>query len=150
MRFINKKRMLALGAVGVIAIAGFAYAYWTGSGSGSGTGTAGTSSTVTVTGTVASGIAPGTNRAVTFTAANASASPIYVTEVQLVSVAPDVGHATCETDDFTMADVTQNHQVPAGATVNPLPTNGSLVYANTGVSQDACKDATLTLTLSTS
>ena len=150
MRFINKKRLLALGAVGVIAIAGFAYAYWTGSGSGTGTGTAGTSSTVTVTGTVASGIAPGTNRAVTFTAANASTSPIYVTTVSLVSIAPDAGHATCAVADFSMANVTENHQVPAGATAEALPTNGSLVYANTGVSQDACKGATLTLTLSTS
>ena len=50
--------------------------------------------------------------------------------------------------DFTMADVTVSHQVPAGATAEALPTNGSLVFANTAVNQDACKDATLTLTLS--
>jgi hypothetical protein len=45
---------------------------------------------------------------------------------------------------------TENHQVPGNATVEPLPTNGSLVYAETGVNQDACKSATLTLTLSSS
>jgi hypothetical protein len=49
-----------------------------------------------------------------------------------------------------MADVTEAHEVPAGATVEPLPNNGSLVYANTAVSQDNCKGATLTLTLSSS
>jgi hypothetical protein len=105
---------------------------------------------VTITGTVAPGIAPGTSKAVSFTAANSSSSPIYVTTVHLESVAADAGHASCDTDDFTMADVTQNHQVPAGATANALPTNGSLVYANTAVNQDACKNATLTLTLSSS
>jgi hypothetical protein len=49
-----------------------------------------------------------------------------------------------------MADVTENHQVPAEATAEALPTHGSLVYANTAVSQDNCKGATLTLTLSSS
>jgi hypothetical protein len=49
-----------------------------------------------------------------------------------------------------MADVTENHQVPAEATAEALPNNGSLVFANTSVSQDACKGATLTLTLSSS
>jgi len=147
MRF-TKRRTIAVGTIAAIAIAGLAYAYWTGTGSGTGTGTAGTSGTVTITGTVASGIAPGTNRSVSFTAANPSTSPIRVTTVHLESVAADAGHSGCTTADFTMADVTENHQVPAGATVEPLPTNGSLVYANTAVNQDACKNATLTLTLS--
>jgi hypothetical protein len=149
MRFI-KKRRIALGTVALVAIAGLAYAYWTGTGSGTGTGAVGTSGTATITGTIASGIAPGTSKAVTFTAANPSDSPIQVTTVHLDSVAVDAGHAGCATADFTMADATENHQVPAGATAEPLPSDGSLVYANTGVSQDACQGATLTLTLSSS
>jgi hypothetical protein len=147
MTFIKKRRII-LGAIALTGIAALAYAYWTGTGSGTGTGTAGTSSTVTLTGTVASGIAPGTNKAVSFTAANAGSSPVQVTTVHLVSVAADAGHSGCTTADFTMADVTENHQVPAGASSEPLPNNGSLAYANTGVNQDACKGATLTLTLS--
>jgi hypothetical protein len=139
---------IALGTVALVAIAGFAYAYWTGTGTGTGTGSVGTSSDVTMTGTVAPGIAPGTNRAVSFTAENTSSSPVQVTSVHLDGVAVDAGHAGCVTADFTMADVTENHQVPAGATVEVLPTGGSLVFANTGVSQDACQGATLTLTLS--
>lgn len=150
-RFTQKRKRVVLGLVAsmaVVGVAAVAVAYWTGGGSGSGTADVGTSGSVTITGTVSSGIAPGTSRSVSFTAANATTSPIRVTTVHLDSVSVDAGHATCETDDFTMADVTENHQVPAGATVEPLPTNGSLVYANTAVNQDACKNATLTLTLS--
>jgi hypothetical protein len=149
MRF-TRNRKIAVGVVSLVAVAGLAYGYWTGTGSGTGTGTAGTSGTATITGTIASGVAPGENRAVSFTAANASGSPIQVSTVHVVSIAADSGHASCTTADLTMADVTENHQVPAGATVEPLPTNGSLVYANTAVNQDACKGATLTLTLSSS
>jgi hypothetical protein len=147
----NKTRTVAaLGAVVVLAIAVAAVAYWTGSGSGTGSGDVGTVGSVTLTGSITPGSAPGTAEPVSFTAANPSESPIRVTSVQLVSVTADGAHAACETADFTMADIVQNHQVPAGATAEALPNDGSLVYANTAVSQDACKGATLTLTLSSS
>lgn len=145
----RRKRLVGLAiAVLALAVAGGAYAYWSGGGSGSGSGTVGTSGAVTLTGTVAGAPAPGTAVPVTFVAANASDSPIQLASVHLVSVAADAEHAACLVEDFTMADVTQTHQVPAGATAEALPNNGSLVYANTAVSQDACKGATLTLTLS--
>jgi hypothetical protein len=148
---INRKRVFAaLGGLVAVAIAVVAVAYWTGSGSGTGSGTVGTNGSVTLTGTVTPGSAPGTSEPVSFTAANPSESPIQVTKVHLVSVSADGAHAACKTDDFTMADVTQNHQVPSEATSEPLPNDGELVYANTPVSQDACKGATLTLTLSSS
>jgi hypothetical protein len=147
----NKTRKVAaIGAVVAVAVAVAAVAYWSGSGSGTGSGEVGTSSSVTLTGTVAPGSAPGTSQSVGFTAANPSESPVRVSTVHLVSVTADGAHAACETADFTMADVTENHQVPAKATTDALPNNGSLVYANTSVSQDACKGATLTLTLSSS
>jgi len=140
--------MITLGTIALLAVAGVAYAYWTGTGSGTGSATVGNGGTVTVTGTVEPGIEPGTSASVGFTAANATDSAIQVTDVHLESITADTGHAECETDDFTMSDVSENHQVPAGATAEALPNDGSLVYANTGVSQDACKGATLTLTLS--
>jgi hypothetical protein len=147
----NKTRTVAaLGAVVVLAIAAAAFAYWTGSGSGTGSGDVGTVGSVTLTGSITPGSAPGTAEPVGFTAANPSESPIRITSVHLVSVAADGAHAACETADFTMADIAENHQVPAGATAEALPNDGSLVYANTAVSQDACKGATLTLTLSSS
>jgi hypothetical protein len=146
----RKKLMAALGVVAVLAIAAVAVAYWTGGGSGSGSAAVGTNGSVVLTGTVTPGSAPGTAEPVSFTAANASESPIQVTKVHLVSIAVDSEHVACATADFTMADVAEAHQVPAGATVEPLPNDGSLVYANTAVSQDNCKGATLTLTLSSS
>jgi len=147
----RRKRVLAtLGGLTAVVIAVVAVAYWTGSGSGSGSGTVGNVGSVTLTGTVTPGSAPGTSEPVSFTATNLGESPIQVTKVHLVSVTPDSGHAACETDDFTMADVTQDHQVPAETTDEPLPNDGSLAYANTAVSQDACKGATLTLSLSSS
>jgi hypothetical protein len=146
---LKRKKVIALlGAVGVVAITAFAVAYWTGTGSGSGTAEVGEGGAVTLTAAVEAGIAPGTAKEVAFTAANESGSPIQVAKVHLVGIAADEEHAACETADFTMADVTENHSVPAEATAEALPTEGSLVYANTGVSQDACKGATLTLTLS--
>lgn len=144
----TKSRKIALGTIAAVAIAGLAYGYWTGSGSGTGTGTAGTSGTATITGTVAPGISPGTAEVVSFTAANASDSPIQVSVVHLESITADAAHSACTTADFSMANITENQQVPAGATAEPLAVNGSLVYANTAVNQDACKGATLTLTLS--
>jgi hypothetical protein len=147
----NKTRAVAgLGALAAVALAIAAVAYWTGSGSGTGSGSVGTNGSVTITGTVAPGSAPGTSEPVSFTAANPSESPIQVSKVHLVSISADEAHPACKTADFTMADVTQNHQVPAEATAEALPGKGSLVYANTAESQDACKGATLTLSLTSS
>jgi hypothetical protein len=146
----RKKVIVALGAVGAVAITAFAVAYWTGGGTGTGTADVGTSGTVVLTGTVAPGISPGNAEPVSFTAANESDSPIQVTNVHLVGITADGVHETCETADFSMVDVTEEHSVPAGATAEALPSKGSLVYANTAVSQNGCKGATLTLTLSSS
>lgn len=143
----RRRRLLALVAVATIAVAGIAVAFWTGSGSGTGDAQVGTSGTVTVTGTVQEGIAPGTDRSVSFTAANATESPIQVTTVRLVGVAVDAGHSACVTTDFSMENVAENHEVPASATAEALPNAGTLVYQNTTENQDACKGATLTLTL---
>jgi hypothetical protein len=149
-KIFTRKRLYLLSVVAVLAVAGTAIAYWTGGGTGSGTGTVGTNGAVVLTGTVAPGIAPGVGVAVSFTAANASTSPIQVTKVHLVSTAVDAGHVGCVTDDFSMPDVTEGQQVPAGATATVLTSNGTLAFANTAVSQDLCKGATLTLTLSSS
>jgi len=146
--FKEHKRYIALGLVGVLVVAGGAFAFWTGGGSGSGDAGVGTSGSLVLSATVAPGVAPGESEPVTFTAANPSNSPIQLTSLSLDSVAADGGHPSCETGDFSMEDVTQDHQVPANATAEALPNDGVLAYANTAVNQDGCKDATLTLTLS--
>ena len=53
----------------------------------------------------------------------------------------------CDTADFTMADVVSNTVVTAGQRGYALNGTGTLQYANTGVNQDACKGASLTLNL---
>jgi hypothetical protein len=149
-RFMSRKVVTVVTVIGVLAIAGAAFAYWTGTGGGSGTASVGTSGSVVVTATVAPGISPGTSEPVTFAAANASSSGIFVSNLHLASVTADAGHASCVTTDFTMADVTEADEVLAGATAQALSTDGTLVYADTGVSQDTCQGATLTLTLTSS
>jgi hypothetical protein len=149
-RFMSRKVVAVITVVGVLAIAGAAFAYFTGAGSGSGTAVVGTSGAVTVTATVPDGITPGTTVPISFAAANATNSGVFVTGVTLTSVAVDSANAGCVTGDFSMAPVTESHEVPANATAEPLPTDGVLAYADTAVSQDACKGATLTLTLATS
>lgn len=156
-RIRNHKTLAAIGVVAVLAAAGGAYAFWTGSGSGGGSAVvAPGGGTVTVTATVAPGIAPNLSRAVSFTAANATSSAITISGIQLASLTPDSGHSSCVTGDFTMANVDEmtgspaiGHPVPANATVDVLPINGSLVYHDTTINQDACKGATLTLVLTT-
>ena len=148
-RLMRHKRLGAFSAIVALAAAGAAFAYWTGGGSGSGQVEVGTVSTVVLTGIIAADqLAPGTEIPVAFTAANSDTSPIFVTTVHLDGVTVDAGHAACETDDFTMVDEAEGHDVPAGATAEALPNDGTLVYANTAVNQDACQGAILTLALS--
>ena len=146
--WISKRRIASLGVVLALASTGIAVAYWTGGGSGSGTATAGSGGNVTLTGTIGAGLAPGTAAPVTFTADNATTSGIFVSAVRLDGITVDGAHAACDITDFSMADVTENFLVPAGAVGDSLPGNGSLVFADSGANQDACKGATLTLTLS--
>jgi hypothetical protein len=147
-RFKNKRVKTAVGVVLALAIAGAAIAYWTGGGSGTATGTVNTGGTITLSGTVGAGLAPGLNKAVSLTASNATTSAIKIGTVHLESVAADAAHAACDVADFTMADVVEDQSIAAGATNAALTNSGSLVFANTAVNQDACKNATLTLTLS--
>ena len=147
-RFRNKRVKVAIGLVASLAIAGAAFAYWTGAGSGSATGTVNSGGTITLNGTVAAGLAPGLNKAVALTATNATTSAIKVGTVHLESVAVDAAHATCNVADFTMADVVEDQSIAASSSNVTLANSGSLVFANTAVNQDACKSATLTLTLS--
>lgn len=146
MRRFNKRGLAAFG-VGVIVVAGAGagFAYWTQSGGGTGSGTVGTTGTVTLTGAFPSAqLYPGGSVPVTLTAANSGTSAVMVGSVSAI-VTTNV--AACLPADFSMPAVPQNTSVPAGATAAPL-TGGTLSMANTAVNQDACKGATVTLTLS--
>jgi hypothetical protein len=148
---IDKKRaLIALASVVALAVAGAALAYFTSSGSGTGTATVGSSSTVTLHATVPSTLYPGSSSAVTFTVDNPSSGNQRVGTITLSSITVDAGHATCSTaisggnPDFTMAAVTVNKTFPSGNGQAVTP-GGTLTMNETGVNQDACQGATLTL-----
>jgi hypothetical protein len=150
MHRITKTRALAIASVGVLALAGVAYAYFTSSGSGTGTATVGSSSTLTLHATVSSTLYPGASSPVSFTVDNPSSGSEHVGTISLSSITVDAGHSTCSTvisggnPDFTMAAVTVNHTFASGNGQSVTPT-GTLTMNETGVSQDACQGATLTL-----
>ena len=72
--------------------------------------------------------------------------------ISLASITVDAGHSTCSTvitggnPDFTMPAVTVNKTFATGNGQAVTPT-GTLTMNDTGVSQDACQGATLTLNL---
>lgn len=149
MKRFSKRTWVLIGvvlALGMSAIG--AYAYWTTTGSGNGSATvAASNGTVTLHGTAPTNLYPGGSSSVTFTADNSGGSNLFVGTIHLGSVTADAGHASCNTADFTMADVTSNTMVPAGQTGYALTGSGTLQYANTSANQDACKGASLTLNL---
>jgi hypothetical protein len=148
----NRRFKAALGGVAVLAIAGAAYAYFTSSGSGTGTATVGSSSTVTLHGSIGSSLYPGSSSTVSFTVDNPSSGSQRVGTISLSSITVDAGHSTCSTaisggnPDFTMAPVTVNQSFPSGNGQAVTPT-GTLTMNDTGVNQDPCQGATLTLHL---
>jgi hypothetical protein len=153
MLWISKKRALvAVTAIAVVAIAAVAYAYFTSTGSGTATATVGSGSAVTIKGTVSSTLYPGGSSPVTFTIDNPSSAAQRVGTITLASISVDAGHSTCSkvvggaTPDFTMAGVAVNKVFPTGNGQAVTPT-GTLTMNDTGVSQDACQGATLTLNL---
>jgi hypothetical protein len=153
MRWITKKRaFVALGCTCALAVAGIAFAYFTSSGSGTGTATVGSSSAVTLHATISSSLYPGSSSPVSLTVDNPSSGVQRVGTVSLASISVDSGHSTCSTTttggnpDFTMAAVPVNQVISPGNGQSVAAT-GTLSMNETGVNQDACQGATLTLHL---
>jgi hypothetical protein len=152
MDLLTKRRGLALAAVGALALAAGAYAYFTSTGSGTATATVGTSSAVILKGTVTGNLYPGSSSPVTLTVDNPSSGKQRIGTVTLEKITADAGHSSCSVvisggnPDFTMADVVVNKTFPAGNGQAVTP-GGTLTMNDTGVNQDACQGATLTLTL---
>ncbi len=156
MRWIEgKRRPAAVMGVVALVIAGAAYAYFTSTGTGTGTATVGTSTPVTLHATISSNLYPGGSSPVSFTVDNPSSGSQRVGTITLSSISVDAGHSTCSTvitggtPDFSMPAVTVNHTFAPGngQTVSP---GGTLTMNETGVNQDACQGATLTLHLTSS
>jgi len=153
----RKRRLIALGMVGVLALGGAAFAYFTTTGSGTGDTQAGTSTALTINGTItpsAGGIVPGgLADPVTFTVTNTGEGSQRVGTIHLESVGAFTSntYATaipgCDTSAFSVADVVANQTVPGLATT-AITASGNLVFANLDSNQDACKLAYIRLTFS--
>jgi hypothetical protein len=152
MLWITKKRVLALTAVGALALAAAAYAYFSSTGSGTATATVGSGSAVTIKATVSSTLYPGGSSPVSFTVDNPSSGAQRVGTISLSGIAVDAGHSTCSkvitggNPDFAMPAVVVNKTYGPGNNQAVTPT-GTLTMNDTGISQDACQGATLTLSL---
>jgi hypothetical protein len=153
MKLITKRRAtFVLTAALVVGVASGAYAYFTTTGTGTGTAAVGSSSAVTLHATVTGSLFPGTSSPVTFTVDNPSSGTQRVGTISLSSITADASHSECSTvitggnPDFTMPAVVVNHSFATGngQTVTP---GGTLTMNETGVSQDKCQGATLTLHL---
>jgi hypothetical protein len=152
---IRKKRLLIPVGLVVLGAAGVASAYFTNLGAGTGTATVGSAASVTLHGTVASTLYPGGSSTVNFTVDNPSGGSELVNTIHLASITPDAGHSGCSTvitggkPDFTMADVAASQSFPAG-NGQTVTATGTITMNETGVNQDACQGATLTLNLTSS
>ena len=154
MHFLTSKRaLIALSSLAVLAVAAVAYAYFTSTGSGTATAKVGTSSAVTLKGTVTGNLYPGSSSQVSFTVDNPSGGAQRVGTITLTGITVDAGHSTCSvvitggTPDFSMPAVAVNATFPSGNGQAVTP-KGTLTMNDTGVNQNACQGAELTLALS--
>jgi hypothetical protein len=170
-RFARKRTLIA-GAAAVLLTAGAALAYFSTTGSGTGTATVGTSSSLTLHGTVGTTLYPGVSGTVSFTVDNPSSGHQQLGTIHLASVKACVGAGsswngtscsgsgteatTCEsvetgasdtnTANFWMADVAANQDFGNG-TGQTVTATGTLKMNDLSSNQDACKNANLTLNL---
>ncbi len=152
----TKKRAVVAAVVGSLALSVGAYAYFTASGTGSGTASTGSASGITITHTNAATLGvlypAGAGRQVNLDVLNPSDGPQQVGSVKLDSITADAEHGSCDVSSsvtptnaspaFTMADVPINGRLDGHQTVQ---TSGTLKMNDTGVSQNNCQGATLTL-----
>ena len=158
MTFTKKTAFIATGAFVVAATVASALAFWTTTGTGSDTGTAATVGTLTVAVNLADGSHPGdgpTGAAITGTVTNNTSSAISVNQVAgdpldtaTHYVTVDALHSSCVLTDFTVTiDPIANAPVTLAANGGSTPFTGRLVMSESGLNQNACQGATLTVHL---
>ena len=101
---------------------------------------------------MAGNLYPGASSQVSFTVDNPSGGAQRVGTITLTGITVDGAHSTCSAvisggnPDFTMPAVAVNATFPAGNGQAVTP-KGTLTMNDTGVSQNACQGAELTLAL---
>ncbi|MFF0264102.1 hypothetical protein [Kribbella sp. NPDC004536] len=140
----RKKKILIAAAATLVIGAGSAFAYWSTTGSGTGAGTnAASNGNIVLHASFANGLTPGASTPVTFTADNPGSSSLRIGTVTSVVSAS----GTCDSNWFTIPAVLEDQTIAAGATGVTLAGAGTLTFADSAANQDACKGATVTLTL---
>jgi hypothetical protein len=145
----NKRALTVLGVVAVLAVAGVAVAFWTASGSGSGSGSVASSNgSLVLHGTITNALTPGGSSPVSYSADNTNSSSLQVGTVHAV-VSIDEAHAEagCKASDFSISDVVENQTIPANTSGVALSNGGTISMTDSEENQDACKGASISLTL---
>jgi len=146
MRLRNKLAIAAVSTVAAVSVASAAFAYWTTTGSGSGNAAAAQANgTLALHASFAPGLAPGQSEAVSYSADNSSATDLQVGTVHAVV---STSNNQCDPAWFSIADVVEGQVIGNGQTGVALTHGGTLYFNNNAANQDACKGATVTLTLS--
>lgn len=147
MKRLSKRAWVLVGIVAVAAVSAVGgYAYWTNSGLGSGSAATGTTTGITVNQTsVVAGLYPGSPaQALSGDFDNPNAGPIHVASVSgSVTATSD---PLCDPADFVVSGSPASNvqEVPSG--VSQGSWSGLTVsMTNTAANQDACKNATLTI-----
>lgn len=151
-KHFTKRRVILLSVVVIaLALGAGAFAYFTATGSGNGTANVGSATSITLTPTITGTLYPnGSPASVSIVAKNTGSGAQFVNSVHLASITADGSHPSCVTTvatsgsstAFTMADVSVNTDLAPNGTVTKT---GSLQMNDTGISQDGCQGATLTL-----
>jgi hypothetical protein len=149
-RFSKRTLAIFVGVVVILAGAGAAFAYWTNGGAGTGTASTGTNSSITVNQTsIITGLAPGLPaQTLSGNFDNTNTSPVYVTAVTAAVTGTD--KTGCGPTDYIIAGTAPvAAQVPAGTAVGSW-TGLTIQFNNKGTNQDACKNAAVTITYTSS
>ncbi|HVY11916.1 MAG TPA: hypothetical protein VHB18_17395 [Mycobacteriales bacterium] len=144
----NKKKAAAVLGAGAMAVAGsgVAFAYWTQGGSGTGAAVTGSTSNVTVVSTTpTSSLYPGGSVALSGKFDNPNPGSVRIgTVTATVGTLPE----GCVSGDFSISGTAAvNAEIPTGSNVGSW-SGITLSMNDTGVSQDACKTATIPVTFS--
>lgn len=147
---ISKKLTAGLATgIAALSIATGAFAYFTADGKGAGSALVGSDKGLTITAAQdVQGLYPGRSVDVSYTVHNDSEdTAVYVGALYStieIDQAPE--HAGCSADDFSFATAGVNAEIAATGNYSG---SGELTMKETGLNQDACKGATVTVNLST-
>ena len=158
MHFLKSRRFAVVSAViAMLVVAAVAYAYW--SATGSGTGSALTDNpgaqTVSVDQTTApTGLYPGSTINLSGTLTNSSTNPVHVNSISGTVTSVDTTHANagCSSSDYSVGGTSSigGSGSVAGSGGTQTWSGLTLTMSNTGVSQDACKGATVNISYTVS